>query len=144
MIFSIFRPSDSRFSNIAQTIHQWKYDLFIFQMMHGSYDSHMSNTNVAPGIHAFTLASQSPSDVLLTCILDSSPCQQWAVTRCTPPFMVSPCPPPSPTRGSASDGEPSRWRRSWPWPCSCTCTKPHPAPPTAKRAVSAETCPPRR
>jgi len=25
-----------RFSNIVQTIHQWKYDLFSFQMMHKS------------------------------------------------------------------------------------------------------------
>ncbi len=36
MIFSIFiffTPSDSRFTNIVQTIHQWKYYLFIFQMM---------------------------------------------------------------------------------------------------------------
>ncbi len=29
-------PSDSRFSNILQTIHQWKYYLFSFQMMHKS------------------------------------------------------------------------------------------------------------
>ncbi len=26
----------ARFSNIVQTIHQWKYDLFIFQMIHTS------------------------------------------------------------------------------------------------------------
>ncbi len=39
-IFSIFRfffaPSDSRFTNIVRTIHQWTYYVFSFQMMHKS------------------------------------------------------------------------------------------------------------
>ncbi len=61
MIFSIFKFVCTRFSNIVQTIHQWKYYLFSFQMMHTSqfpkidaYDwfcapgSHFSNNNFKP------------------------------------------------------------------------------------------------
>ncbi len=57
MIFSIFfyffAFSDSRFSNIVQTIHQWKYDLFSFQMMHKSQFHKMYPYDwfCAPGSH---------------------------------------------------------------------------------------------
>ncbi len=49
MIFSIFRFFCTRFSNIVQTIHQWKYDLFSFQMMHKSHDPY--DWFCAPGSH---------------------------------------------------------------------------------------------
>ncbi len=52
MIFSIFRFFCT-LSNIVQTIHQWKYDLCIFQMMHKSQFHKIAPHDwfCAPGSH---------------------------------------------------------------------------------------------
>ncbi len=57
MIFSIsrffFAPSDSRFSNIVQTIHQWKYYLFSFRIQYKSQFWKIDSYDwfCAPGSH---------------------------------------------------------------------------------------------
>ncbi len=66
MIFSIFRFFCT-LSNIAQTIHQWKYYLFSFQMMHTSQlhkiDPH--DWFCAPGSHMLKLQCLTVCKVLL-------------------------------------------------------------------------------
>jgi len=53
MIFSILR-----FSNIVQTIHQWKYDLFSIHMMHTS-QYHKNDWFCAPGSRIFEVSTAS-------------------------------------------------------------------------------------
>ncbi len=66
VIFSIFRffaSSDSRFTNIVQTIHQWKDDLFRLQMMYKSDDwSHVCSDTALCAFTTCFLRSESPSN----------------------------------------------------------------------------------
>ncbi len=78
MIFSIFRffaPTDSRFTNIVQTIHQWKDYLFSFQMVYIFHDPY--DWFCAPGSHILYVRIVVVFWPVWWCVLTETPRTVW-------------------------------------------------------------------